>query len=59
WRQQIRDQELMRRLKEDVHSPARARVNIPLYHSDDFYKAFNVKETDARFVSVDKRIRIW
>ena len=59
WRQQIRDQELMRRLKEDVHSPARARVNIPVYHSDDFYKAFNVKETDARFVSVDKRIRIW
>ncbi len=59
WRQQIRDQELMRRLKEDVHSPARARVNIPVYHSDDFYKAFNIKETDARFVSVDKRIRIW
>jgi len=59
WRQQIRNQELMRRLKEDVHSPARARVNIPVYHSDDFYKAFNVKETDARFVSVDKRIRIW
>jgi len=58
WRQQIRNQELMRRLKEDVHSPARARVNIPVYHSDDFYKAFNVKETDARFVSVDKRIRI-
>ena len=49
----------MRRLKEDVHSPARARVNIPVYHSDDFYKAFNVKETDSRFVKADKRIRIW
>ncbi len=59
WRQQIRDQELMRRLKEDVHSPALARVNIPVYHSDDFYKAFNIKETDSKFVAADKRIKIW
>lgn len=59
WRQQIRDQELMRRLKEDVHSPALARVNVPVYHSDDFYKAFNIKETDAKFVPKDKRIQIW
>lgn len=59
WRQQIREQELMRRLKEDVHSPARVRVNIPVYHSDDFYKAFNIKETDKRYIPADKRIKIW
>jgi putative endopeptidase len=59
WRQQIRDQELMRRLKEDVHSPALARVNVTVYHSDDFYTAFNIKETDSKFVPKDKRIRIW
>jgi putative endopeptidase len=59
WRQQIRDQELMRRLKIDVHSPAIARVDIPVYHSNDFYNAFRVKETDPRFVPADKRIRVW
>ncbi len=59
WRQHIRNQELMRRLKEDVHSPARARVNVPVYHSDDFYTAFQVKESDSRFVPKNKRIQIW
>lgn len=59
WRQSIRDKELIRRLKEDVHSPARARVNIPVKHSADFYKAFNISEKSPSYIPEDKRARIW
>ena len=59
WRQNIRDKELMRRLKEDVHSPGDARVNIPPFNMDVFLKAFDIKETDALFVPVDERAFIW
>ncbi len=59
WRNSIRDQELMRRLKEDVHSPGVARVNGIVYNIPAFYKAFNIKSTDKRFIPEEKRANIW
>jgi putative endopeptidase len=59
WRNNIRDQELMRRLKEDVHSPGIARVNGIVYNIPAFYKAFNIKTTDKRFIPEEKRANIW
>jgi putative endopeptidase len=59
WRNNIRDQELMRRLKEDVHSPGIARVNGIVYNIPAFYKAFNIKATDKRFIPEEKRANIW
>jgi putative endopeptidase len=59
WRQNIRPQELQRRLKEDVHSPAEVRVNVPLYDFNDFYTAFNIKPTDKRYIKPDERLKIW
>ena len=59
WRQNIRDKELMRRLKEDVHSPGEARVNIPPFNMDIFINAFSITADDKLFIPVDKRAYIW
>ena len=59
WRQTILDEELMRRLKEDVHSPGDARVNVPLFNLDQFYTAFDIKETDKLYRPKEKRAYIW
>jgi len=59
WRMSIRDKELMRRLKEDVHSPGLARVNAVISNIPEFYKAFNIKTTDPLFIAPEKRAKIW
>ena len=56
WRQNITDKELMRRLKEDVHSPGIARVNGPLLHLPQFYEAFSIEEGA---LPGEKRASIW
>ena len=59
WRQNIRDKELMRRLKEDVHSPGEARVNVPIFNLDVFVEAFNVKPDDSLYIPIEDRAYIW
>jgi len=59
WRNNIRDKELMRRLKEDVHSPGEARVNCIVYNVPAFYQAFSIKPTDKMYRPADQLIKIW
>jgi len=59
WRQNILDEELMRRLKEDVHSPGDARVNVTLFNLDHFYESFEIKEDNKLFVPKEERANIW
>ncbi len=59
WRQNIRPEELKRRLKTDVHSPGEARVNIPPFNIKAFINAFDVKKGDKLFIPVEKRAFIW
>ncbi len=59
WRQIIRDKELMRRVKEDVHSPGNFRVNGALFNIPEFYNAFEISPTDPLFIPVEKRANIW
>ena len=59
WRGNVRDEETMRRLKVDVHSPAIARVNGIVYNIPQFYTAFNIKPGDKRYIPEDKRAIIW
>jgi len=49
----------MRRLKEDVHSPAIARVNRAVFNIDAFYKAFDIKPTDPLYIAPADRARVW
>ena len=59
WRQNIRDKETMRRIKEDVHSPGNLRINVPFSNMPEFYAAFDVKPGDAMYREPDDRAKIW
>ncbi len=59
WRQNIRPQELAKRLKTDVHSPGEARVNIPPFNMDVFIKAFDIKPGDKLYIPPKDRAYIW
>ena len=59
WRANVRDKETMRRLKEDVHSPAETRVNAIVYNIPSFYEAFNIKSGDKRYIAPENRAMIW
>ena len=59
WRQNIRDKELTKRLKTDVHSPGDARVNIPPFNLDIFIEAFGISKNDSLYIPVEERAYIW
>lgn len=59
WRQNIRDKELMRRLKEDVHSPGEARVNVPVFNIDVFLNAFGITADNMLYIPIEERAYIW
>ena len=59
WRGNIRDEALMRQVREDVHSPARFRINGGLFNIPEFYEAFNIKEGAKLYRTVEQRPVIW
>lgn len=59
WAQNIRDKEIIRRTKEDVHSLGRFRVLGPLRNLPEFYQAFNAKDGDYMFLKTNERAVIW
>ncbi|HEY3369597.1 MAG TPA: M13 family metallopeptidase [Prolixibacteraceae bacterium] len=59
WAQNIRDKEIIRRTKEDVHALGHFRVVGPLRNLPEFYQAFNAKEGDYMFLNESDRAVIW
>ncbi len=59
WRNNIREQELMRQLNEGPHSPGEARVNGIVYNLEAFYQAFDIDESALRFIAPENRAEIW
>jgi putative endopeptidase len=59
WRSKMREKELLRRLKDDEHSPSEARVNGIVYNVQEFYDAFGIGESASKFIPKDKRVSIW
>jgi predicted metalloendopeptidase len=59
WQRKYREDELVRRLLTDPHSPSRYRANGPVSNLDAFYEAFEVKEGDTLWKPEQERIRIW
>ena len=59
WRQNIREEEMRRRLIVDPHSPGKLRCNGPLSNLPEFYEAFDVKPGDKMYRHENERARIW
>ncbi len=59
WRRKYRDEDMVRRMVADPHSPSYFRANGPVTNIDAFYTAFNVSDQDRLFKPEAERIRIW
>ena len=59
WRSKMRDEAIKNQVKTDPHSPGQYRAYVPLLNVDEFYKAFDIKETDKLYVKPENRVKIW
>jgi putative endopeptidase len=59
WRRKYRDEELLKRLVTDPHSPSEFRANVPSSNIDAFYEAFGVQPGDKLYRPPAERVKIW
>jgi len=59
WRAKTREQEEIRRLAIDPHSPPEYRVLGVLVNNDDFIAAFDVQPGDGMWKDPQERVNIW
>ena len=59
WAQNIRDEEIARLTKLDVHSLGVNRVNATLKNIQSFYDAFDVQPESGMYLAPEKRVIIW
>ena len=59
WRRKYRDEDMVRRLVVDPHSPSYFRADGPVTNIDAFYDAFSVSAKDLLYKPESERIRIW
>lgn len=59
WQLKARDEEVVRLLSIDPHSPNEFRCNQIVRNIDDFYTTFGVTESDALWLNPEDRVIIW
>lgn len=59
WLQNITPKALRSQVLQDVHAPAKYRVNGPMTDVDAFYETFNVQATNKMYKADSARVRIW
>jgi len=59
WRQKVRDEEAIRLLAIDPHSPGEFRCNQIVRNLDEFYGAFEAGPADELWLEPAARVRIW
>jgi putative endopeptidase len=59
WQLKARDEEVIRLISIDPHSPNEFRCNQIVRNIDDFYSAFGVTDSDALWLAPQDRVTIW
>jgi len=59
WQLKARDEEVIRLLSIDPHSPNEFRCNQIVRNIDDFYTTFGVTTSDALWLDPNERVTIW
>jgi putative endopeptidase len=59
WQQKGRDEEVIRLLAIDPHSPNEFRCNQIVRNIDAFYETFDVAEDDKLWLAPEERVTIW
>ena len=59
WLNNIRPENLVVRVKTDVHSPSFLRVNGPVSNMPEFFQAFNIQPGAKMYRPENARVHIW
>jgi predicted metalloendopeptidase len=59
WRGKVRDNESIRLIKSDPHSPMQFRGIVPEQNQPGFYEAFGVKPGDKMYLPPESRVSLW
>jgi predicted metalloendopeptidase len=59
WRAKSRENEVIRRIKIDPHSPPEVRANATLKNQPGLYSAFGIRAGDGMYLPPEKRVTIW
>jgi putative endopeptidase len=59
WQAKTRDEEVVRRLAIDPHSPNEFRCNGIVRNIDEFHATYNVREGDDLWLAPQDRVAIW
>jgi putative endopeptidase len=59
WANKYRDEALRTQIETDPHSPSPFRANGSVRNVPEFYRAFDIKETDALYLAPEDRVKIW
>jgi putative endopeptidase len=59
WQLKARDEEVIRLLSIDPHSPNEFRCNQIVRNIDEFYETFGVTESDDLWLTPEERVTIW
>jgi putative endopeptidase len=59
WQIKLRDEEALRLLSIDPHSPNEFRCNQIVRNIDVFYSTFDVSPDDALWLDPEDRVTIW
>ncbi|MEU2199516.1 M13-type metalloendopeptidase [Isoptericola sp. NPDC019482] len=59
WQSKGRDEEVVRRIATDPHSPNEFRCNGVIRNIDEFHATYDVGPDDALWLAPEERVRIW
>jgi len=59
WKQKIRQQELVKRLKTDPHAPGSYRTNQILSNIPKFIEIYSLGPTHPMFIPENQRVKLW
>src|SRR5699024_7054816 len=59
WRVKARDEEVIRLLSIDPHSPAEFRCNQVVKNIDEFHEVYGTSPSDALWLDPSERVKIW
>ena len=59
YRNKMRENEAILRIKSDPHSPGQIRGTVPERNLAGFYSAFDIKPGDRMYLAPEKRVTIW
>lgn len=59
WREKGRDEDIVRLLSIDPHSPAEFRCNQTAKNVPEFHEAFGVEQGDGMWLAPEDRVKIW